>query len=408
MKILKIEIENYKKLRIFEKCLDGDNLHVAGATGTGKTTAISALWSIIEKCAEPLTKGETKGKVKITLGDENKKVFAERKFTNKTNQVIILTSSGDKISVKDFKQWYADLGENPHLIMDMKPKEQVETLLKSVQLPDGIDLQEMDKVVADLSLVRTDWFREKDKLKKKLGEKPEKVKRVELQELLEQKDQAIQHNNKYDRGKEQIKQFQSDIERWKEEIARLEEQIEKHIPEIEKREKWLKKNNKIDTEKIDTLIRKAQTINQQAEEYERWVDMKKEYTRAEKEWEKTEREIQRIREEKKKIIAEAKFPLPDIDIRDNEIYFRDIPLQNCGRSEQLLVCGALAAENIARAELKVVRMDGMESMSIKDFEMLEEVFNKKGIQVLASRVTRGEIEENEIVIEEGVYEENNK
>jgi len=147
VKILKIEIENYKKIKIFEVELGGKNLALSGDTGAGKTTAISALWDIIRNVGDPLRHGEQKGRIKITLGDTKKKVFCEKKFTPKTQATIIITSEGEKISVKDFRDWFSQLGTNPHKFLELPTKEQTEILLNSVELPDNINLEELNQEI---------------------------------------------------------------------------------------------------------------------------------------------------------------------------------------------------------------------------------------------------------------------
>ena len=69
------------------------------------------------------------------------------------------------------------------------------------------------------------------------------------------------------------------------------------------------------------------------------------------------------------------------------------------------MCGALAADQIGQAVVRVVRLDGVESMSAEDFAQLETLFRERGIQVLSSRVSRGDLEDGEILIHEGKVQE---
>ena len=47
MKILSVDVVNFKKVEVLHLELDGQNLRVAGTTGQGKTTAISSLWDLM-------------------------------------------------------------------------------------------------------------------------------------------------------------------------------------------------------------------------------------------------------------------------------------------------------------------------------------------------------------------------
>ena len=65
----------------------------------------------------------------------------------------------------------------------------------------------------------------------------------------------------------------------------------------------------------------------------------------------------------------------------------------------MLVSAVLVGHAVAKSPVKVVRMDGIESMSKTDFQTMVEVFDKLGVQVLASKVIDEEKSES-ISIEE--------
>jgi len=68
----------------------------------------------------------------------------------------------------------------------------------------------------------------------------------------------------------------------------------------------------------------------------------------------------------------------------------------------MLICGAIAAASIHESPLRVVRLDGVESMSQEDFKKLAELFNKWDVQVLSSRVSRGgDLGDGELEIVDG-------
>src|SRR5690554_340155 len=151
MKILSIEISNFKKIEALLLELDGNSLRVAGTTGQGKTTAISTLWDILETVGDPITHSKkgpgVKSQLRLVLGDAQKKIIAERTYTaGGSTSISIRSEDGkEKISAKEFKSWVSSLAMNPHKIMDMGPKEQTETLLRAARIPDGVDLEALDR-----------------------------------------------------------------------------------------------------------------------------------------------------------------------------------------------------------------------------------------------------------------------
>lgn len=419
MKILKIEIVNYKKIAIFEKELDGKNITVSGKTGAGKTTAISALWDIMEKVGDPLKHGEKNGKIRVILGDKGKKVYATRKFTDKTNQVIIIDSEGEKISVQDFKSWFNSLGVNPHRIMDMKPLEQTQTLLSAVELPKGISLEGLDKQREEAADKRKVKGQLLDIAKKSIGVEPEKVEPVDTKALIQQLNEISAFNTKIDNAEAKALDITADIKREEErltkiklEIKQLQEEFKAIVKTIEglgEKEKiadnWLKENTKKDPTEIEDKINSAEEVNSKIVLWNRWNENKQEAEKLEAEYKELDDEVKKLDKMKKDTIASVKWPIEGLSVKDGNVLYNGCLLSNCGHSEQMLVCGALAAASIKENELHVVRMDGIESMSPEDFKALQKIFNDKGIQVLSSRVSRGDVEENEIVIEEGKVKE---
>jgi hypothetical protein len=80
MKIENIKITNFKGIEEFEGDLNGANVYLIGGNGTGKTSFIDAVWCGLtgkNLPAEPVTKGNKRGEIRIDLGD----FVAVTKFT---------------------------------------------------------------------------------------------------------------------------------------------------------------------------------------------------------------------------------------------------------------------------------------------------------------------------------------
>lgn len=419
MKLLRIEIMNHKKVKAFSVDLNGENLALSGKTGAGKTTAISALWDIIKATSDPLTHGAEKGRIYVALQDGKRRIFAERKFTNKTNQTIVFSINGAdsrKISMSDFKSWFNSLGVNPHKIMDMKPLEQTQTLLNAVLLPKGVSLEGLDKQREEAADKRKVKGQLLDIAKKSIGDEPEKVEPVDTKALIQQLNETNAYNAKIDTAKAKSLAITADIVHKVEEIESIKKEIqamqrdledaETSLRELkEKKEKiadiWLKNNPKKSVSEIEDKINNAEKVNSKILLWEKWNNNKEAAKALEAEYKALDREVKKLDKMKKETVANAKWPIEGLSVENGNITYNGCLLSNCGHSEQMLICGALAAASIKEKELHVVRMDGIESMSPEDFKTLQKIFNDKDIQVLSSRVSRGDVEEGEIVIEEG-------
>lgn len=420
MRILQIEVTNYRLIKALLLELNGDNLAIAGEAGQGKTTAISLLWESLKMVGDPVTHGEKKGQIRITLGDGEQEVFVTRSFTKKTAPITIMTSKGKSISASAFADWFCNLGQNPHKIMDMKPKEQAQALLEAVTLPDGVDLDELDSKRDEAATERLDLQRDGKRDAEALGAEPEKSDRVDIDALNRAENEAAESNRErsgiqseilssrdalalvqdsaaqkeidFKRAQEQLELANEAVETRKQYIVDLEMDLENCAPEV-------------DASEIRTQIQQGNEANIKAGAWNAWDERNQALIKLRGDYKTKDDEVKALDKSKKDALAAAEWPLDGLAVEDGAIMFNGSPLAQCGHSEQMLVCGALAAETIKEHKLHVVRMDGIESMSPEDFERLAKIFNDKGIQVLSSRVTRGDVDDGELLIIDGAIQE---
>lgn len=416
MKILSIEITNYKKIEALLLELDGKSLRVAGTTGQGKTTAISTLWDIMETVGDPITHSKkepgAKAQLRLVLGDSQKTVIAERTYTagGSTSISIRSVDGKEKISAKDFKSWVSSLAMNPHKIMEMGPKEQTEALLKAAKIPAGVDLEALDRDRATAHEKREEARKEATRLKSSIGIKPRKVEPVEIQETLArlqelQADQA-QASAQDSRLVSQLENLDQDIRSLEERLQAAQEKRVKVVAELTELRAWASENVRPgDISELQEKLSRAQEINEEARKYADWVRENAKLEKAQADFSAQDAKVKEADQKKRETLEAIQWPVPGCSVEEGVIHFRGVPLSQCGNSEQLLVCGALAAEQISQAVVRVVRLDGVESMSAEDFAQLETLFEERGIQVLSSRVTRGDLEDGEILIHEGKVQE---
>jgi len=410
MKIISLDITNTRKIKAFHIKLDGNNLHIAGNVAEGKTTVISALWDILDKRGDVITHGKNKSSVRIALSDGSKTIIAERNTTPKTSTIKLYDEAEPKkkISLKDFKQMISDLSVNPHKIREMKPTEQVQVLLSAAKV--SIDLEKVDKDIADLEVKRLAAYRDTQTLNP--GPEPERVEKVSISELLEEKAEAEDRNQANDAKRKKLEGLREKHKELVSKCARLDLEYKQAMEELDSINNSINKGTEVvgslvdeDVDAILHEIESAEATNEKAALYAKWSEGHEKYTEAKEEHEKHEADIKTKREEKKNALELAKWPLEGLSIEDGTIMYQGCLMENLGESEQMLVCSALAIQDIKAHPLKVVRLDGIESMSKEHFGQLVKLFNDEDIQVLSTRVARGDTEPGEITIEAGEYKD---
>jgi len=396
MNIISLEILDYKKIRAISLAFKpGEPLKVVGPTGQGKTTAISALWDLLEKASDPIRHGAKKATIRIKLGDASgaPAVIAERTYTNSTSTITIKGADGEKIGAREFGDWFSALAVNPHRIMAMKPLERVAALLEAATLPDGFDLAAIDAEKEAASVARLVASRLLD-VAKDPGIQPEAVEPVDTTATLAQISAAQELNNNRAAAMQ-------DANSMMEEIITLQARITDLTARGKKVDEWLSANPFVDVEPLQARLRDSEAINAAARGYTGWAKAAEAFNEAAREHKAAEDRVKKAETTRRDGLAAAVWPIEGVALDGADISFRGIPLDQCGTSEQILVCGAISAAAIAKKPIRVVRLDGIESMSAKDFDLLSAIYSAHGIQVMASRVSRGDVDAGEITIIDG-------
>lgn len=418
MKILKIEMENYKKVRVFECELNGDNMIVVGKPDEGKTTAISALWDVIESKQDALRHGAKSGFIRITLGDPDKpyQVIAERKITKKTNSIIIRDAEGKKLDRKSFTDLVYSISADPLKVVDLKGAKLTEFLLACVKMPDGYDIESLDKISLELEQKRLDAFRAIKICERKLGEKPEHAEKVDALKVHEDivtintlRDHRDKIKHEQQRSHEIVERLNARIDELKNEIIQCESEINVHSEKIAEldmsNENIEAKLQDAGNDLYDEMKRKyenAIAINEKAMVYAQWLEREHELNCAINEHKKIDDKIKKVNKDKKTAMENARYPVDGLVIDDGKVYFEGSLLENCGTEKQIYVSTALVASQING--IKAMRVDRAESMGKEGREALLKVCSDLGIQVCMSIVKDSEPEQNEIKIVQGVYE----
>jgi len=157
-------------------------------------------WDIIEKAGDALTHGEKKGGIRVVLGDGEQSIIAERTFTDKSSTISLTKYDAagkpiETISAADFKNMLSKLSVNPHKIMGMGPTERVRTLMAAADI--DIDLEALDAKIKQREEERLTAFRRMESIEP--GEEPEKAQAVSTQELLQERNQILFHNDRNDK-----------------------------------------------------------------------------------------------------------------------------------------------------------------------------------------------------------------
>ena len=237
-----------------------------------------------------------------------------------------------------------------------------------------------------------------------------KVEKVSVSDLLVELEKGDTVNAMIEESRSKLGGIEDEVASVTSEIAEFETKIlalkesQKALSErIEKGTAICSKLEDVDVAAIRVTVASAEATNEKAAAYAAHMKSVDDYQDKKIEHEEISEQIKALKEKKKAALEDAKWPIEGLSVDDNKVYYNDCLLENLGESEQMLVCCALAKKDIMANPLRVVRLDGIESMSKEHFEQLTAMFNGDGIQVLSTRVARAEVEPGEIQIVDGSY-----
>jgi len=425
MRILHFDILNTKAVKSFILDPNGEHVQIAGKAGTGKTTAASCLWELMNRSKDCLTHGERKGHIIIHLGEGEVELIARRDFTAKTNTITVERADGGKVSSADFKSMLSVLAENPHKIAEMKPLQRTQTLLAAADLGET-SLEEMDTQIAEAEKVRLNAGRRaEDSIP---GPEPDKAVAVDVSAISAKISAARDHNEEVANDQRNVDEIirtgklvvgyisadKEDVANLTEEVANLEDKLDVARVQLANHERerteatTLYKDRKKahdlmvvkDTTELQAQLDSATEVNAVATKHDSWKDRNEQHTKLEDARACADEAVKDLRDGRAELLENAKWPIPGLSIEDGDITFEGALFDNLGQSDQMYVCAALAMKDILAHPLHCCRLDGVESMGSERLVDLQKLFGDNGVQVISTRVSRNDEEPGEIVISE--------
>lgn len=445
MKIVKLQIENIKKIKAVEISPDGNTVVIAGKNEQGKTTVLDSIWMAIGGKStipdEPIRKGEKKGKIVLDLGD----MIATRKFTASgstlevTNKEGMSYKSPQAVLDKLVSRFSFDIQE----FARADKKAQVDTLLGTVEIPiDPDKLQTISGIEADTSLNPLDMLnkaykavfdertivnRELDKAKKKLEgmAEVEPTEAVSITELVAEKDELEKVNrenqqkrdaritleSKHGACSDALKTTTDRIAALKEEIKLLEEleisqtvNRDEALQALKDYDEELAKLQDNDLTEINTKIANADETNRKAQAYTEYQQAVSNRDEHQAESDSYTAKLEAIKDYKDELMKQVKFPIEGLGFANGGVTYQDLPFDQSSDAQKLQVSCAIAMA--LNPDLRVLRINNGSLLDSKHLAIVEQMAKDNDYQVWMEVVDEsGKVG---IVIEDGTIKTVNK
>lgn len=401
LKIIRLEAENFKRLRAVAIEPDGSLVEITGRNGQGKTSVMDSIMAALTSGKalpdKPVREGAGKSRIVLDLGE----IVVERQINpdGKTKLKVRAANGavfGSPQALLD--ELIGKIAFDPLQFMRLAPREQLNQLLTVVDL--GFDPEELARERAELYAERTVAGREVKRLEGALSSLPEPPPDApeaeqSATELLAEYELALAAHKTHEaeidrlsRLNEKAGDMRQEEERLEEKIAdlriRLEElrtereDIEDRLTfeEVNLRESELALPNLAGLKERLDGVEELNQLFRQAREYERAGN---ELADAQKSYAGLNTAIHELDERKARALAAAKMPVPGLSLDEDGLILNGVPLAQASASEQLKVSTAIAMALNPRLRVITIRDGSLLDSASK--AVLKQMADEQGYQV---------------------------
>lgn len=392
MKIIALEAENVKHLRVVNIKPDGSLVVIGGNNSEGKSSVLDSIEYALNGAGaippKPIRDGQKKARVVLDLGD----LQVTRTFTKKGTNLVVKNKDGATFPSPQamLDKLVGELTFDPLEFSKMDAKKQAEVLKKLI----GLDFDKMDAEYQGLFDQRTIINRQGKDLKGQLEGMTEHngVPDTEesIQGLGEQYANALEHNRQIDLREHALQIEVAELNELRQRAAVL-------VKSIKQQQETLVEAKAIDAQAIQARIAKADSINIKIRENKIYAEVDQKLVGLRKQSKSLSDQMTKITDIKATTLAKAKFPIEGLAINDDGIIFENIPLVQCSTSDKLKISVAIGLA--INPELCILLIREGSLLDEKNLAMIAKMAADAKAQVWLERVSKGS--ECSIIIQDG-------
>lgn len=392
MKIIALEVENVKHLKVVNIEPDGSLVIVGGDNASGKTCVLDSIEYALSGASsipsKPIRKGQTRAHVVIDLGD----IVVKRTFTEKGTNLVVRSKDGAKFDSPQamLDKLVGKLTFDPLEFSRMDSKRQAEVLKQLV----GLNFNQLDADYKKLFDQRTDVNRQgkisKASLDRIVQHEGIPTEEVSAASLGLKYSEAIEHNQQFDLDTQELDYHEKELENAQSLVAELEKIIKKE-------RKALKGTQAIDTNSIQAKMVESDNINAKVRENASYKTTEEEVNKLRKQSKLLGNKMVAITAEKEKALNEAKFPIKGLSIDGDEVTFGGIPFNQCSSAQQIKVSVAMGLVMNPKLRILLIREGSL--LDTKSLKIVARMAEKADAQIWIERVSKGK--ECSVILEDG-------
>lgn len=393
MKIIALEAENVKHLRVVNIRPDGSLIVIGGNNSEGKTCVLDSIEYALNGASsiptKPIRNGQKRARIVLDLGD----IQVTRTFTEKGTNLTVRNKDGATFASPQamLDKLVGELTFDPLEFSKMDPKRQAQVLKQLV----GLDFDKMDAKHVKLFEQRTDINRQGKELKANLDSMTKydgvSNEEVSIKELGEKYAKALEHNQRIELDNRILMTETA-------ELKGLEKRIVALKKSIKQRQKALDGIEEIDAKAIHSQMADAEKINLHVRLNKKRAEIDGKLTELRKQSVSLSAQMTEITSQKTKALAKTKFPIEGLAIEDDgEVTFEGISFVQCSAAQRIRISVAIGLAMNPKLRVLLIREGSL--LDEVNLAMVAKMAEDADAQIWVERVSKGK--ECQVIIENG-------
>lgn len=402
-KIIKLQADNFKRLKAVEISPDGNLVVIAGRNGQGKSSVLDAITAALggtstKALPRPIRDGEDKAQIVLETED----LIVTRTFSGTTSKLTVKGRDG-ALHTKGQAKLDGLLGRlslDPLAFTQLSEKDQLKTLLDLVDLPFQPAKLEAERAAAFSE--RTDVNRRVKELQGQLAghsipaNTPDEE--VSVAALLTQYREAQDAERQQRDDHEELRNATQQVESIDQQILQLQAKRAEWIKDMEATAYIIAAHPDLpDLEAIQSQIDTAEQVNAAVREKKQAQQVQQRLTALMADAEQLTEQLAGIDKRKADGLAAATFPVEGLGFDADGVTYQGIPFKQASGAEQLRVSLAMAIA--LNPGLRVIRIADGSLLDSTNLKLIEEMAVANDYQVWIEMVN--ESGDFGIVIEDG-------
>ncbi len=392
MKIIALEAENVKHLKVVNIKPDGSLVVIGGDNEQGKTCVLDAIEYALSGAGsvppKPIRIGQKKARVVLDLGE----IEVIRIFTEKGTNLTVKNKDGATFASPQamLDKLVGELTFDPLEFSKMDTKKQSEVLKKLV----GLDFDKMNAKYKNLFDQRAVVNRQGKETKANLDsmDKHDGMPdtEVSIKELGEKYSKALEHNQQILRSRDMLRTEKEELEQLEKRVVDLKKSIKQKL-------KGLTGIEEIDAKSLHVQMGEAENLNTKIRENQASFMVNEKLLELREQSKSLNTQMGKITDDKAKFLAKAKFPIEGLAIDDDGVTFEGIPFVQCSSAQRIRISVAIGLAMNPKLRVLLIREGSL--LDSKNLAAIAEMATKANAQIWIERVSRGK--ECSVIIENG-------